>query len=81
MYLVRICLVYAVLGMGLGEKDYTFQTARQVNFGIGFKDNYFEKRASGTSDGHYLLNTYRPLIEDAFLELNGIVKENYQQVD
>ena len=28
-----------------------------------------------------MLNTYRPLIEDAFLELNGIVKENYQQVD
>ena len=28
-----------------------------------------------------MLNAYRPLIEDAFLELNGIVKENYQQVD
>ena len=46
-----------------------------------FLSNYFEKRASGRSDGHYLLNTYRPLIEDAFLELNGTVKENYQQVD
>ena len=38
MYLVRISLLYAVLAMGLGEKDYTFQTARQVNFGIGFKE-------------------------------------------
>ena len=27
------------------------------------------------SDGHYLLDTYRPLIEDAFFELNGIIKE------
>ena len=33
------------------------------------------------SDGHYLLDTYRPLIEDAFFELNGIVKENFRQVD
>ena len=28
-----------------------------------------------------MLDTYRPLIEDAFFELNGIVKENFRQVD
>ena len=38
MNIIRICLVYALIGMGSGEKDYTFQTARQVNFGIGFKE-------------------------------------------
>jgi len=38
MNIVRTWVVYAVIGMGFGEKDYTFQTARQVNFGIGFKE-------------------------------------------
>ena len=39
MHFIRVFLLYAVLTMGLGEKDYTFQTSRQVNFGIGFKDS------------------------------------------
>ena len=38
MCLIRILSLYAVLAVGLGEKDYTFESGRQVNFGIGFRE-------------------------------------------
>ena len=38
MCLIRILSLYTVLAMGLGEKDYTFESGRQVNFGIGFRE-------------------------------------------
>ena len=39
MQLVRIFGFYAVFLMALGEKDYSFQSGRQIDFGIGFKNS------------------------------------------
>ena len=39
MQLVRVFGFYAVLMMALGEKDYSFQSGRQVDIGIGFKNS------------------------------------------
>ena len=38
MWLIRILSLYAILAMALGEKDYTYESGRQVNFGIGFRE-------------------------------------------
>ena len=39
MQLARIFGFYAVLMMALGEKDYSFESGRQIDFGIGFKNS------------------------------------------
>ena len=43
MHLIRIFGLYAVFAMALGEKDYTFQSSRQIDFGVGFKDSKLVK--------------------------------------
>ena len=39
MHFIRIFGLYAVFTMALGDKDYTFQSSRQIDFGVGFKDS------------------------------------------
>ena len=39
MQFTRIFGFYAVFMMALGEKDYTFESSRQIDFGVGFKNS------------------------------------------
>ena len=39
MQLTRILGLYAVILMANGEKDYTFESSRQIDFGVGFKNS------------------------------------------